>query len=465
MTGKSGKMSNFPSGFSKGLSVRDVNINVAHPGKVFYVGDGTTAGTTVAYPNRRTPSDGNNGSFLAPFATIDYAIGQCTADRGDTIFVLPGYSENISAADAIDIDVDGVTIIGLGSGDKQPKIQFDNAAATVAIDADNVTVMGLNFAASVTSVTKGIDVKDGADDFRIEHNRFSADALTTDEFLDAIFVTTADRGVIKNNYFDMDEAGAQSAIHLVGVILGCEIADNYITGDYAVGNIESVTTAQEQIVIDGNTLINGAHSGLNTVANISLLTGTTGVIQNNNLYTNVTNAVTAAISADACFLSNNTIVNAAESPAVTAEALGRGRLEMTSLAGVETTDEGEASVTFACNGPVDIYGVWGLMTTGADTAEEITLSTESGVTLMALGEIHTATAAGDVFFAAEPGATPTVDEIGTAESWVWDNPVRITGTEDLIDMLAEGAATTDAGEATLYVLWSPVVSGAEIQTV
>ena len=95
MTGFTAQMSTYNQGFSQGLTIRGLPIALAHPGKVFFVGDATNV---KAYPNRKTGSDGNRGSFLDPYATIDYAVGQCLAGRGDIIYVLPGHVEDIAAA-------------------------------------------------------------------------------------------------------------------------------------------------------------------------------------------------------------------------------------------------------------------------------------------------------------------------------------------------------------------------------
>lgn len=394
------------------------------------------------------------------FGTLDEAIN--AASEYDQIIVMPGHSESLDAAADVDVDVNGIQIIGLGTGSNQPRFEFDDTAATFEVNADDIVLDNLHFRADESGVVIGIDVKDGADDLKILNCRFSAETLTTDEFNDAVFITTSDRFEIAGCTFDMDQAAAQSAIHIVGACLGCNIHDNVVLGDYAVGCIEGVTAAAEQVLIQNNTLVNGVHGGLNAVACISLFTGTTGFIQGNSLYTAVTNAVTAAISADGCFLARNTVSTTAETPPVEAELLGRGRLEVTAVASVEVNDEGEGT-PFVVNGPVDLYGLFGVMTTAADETEEISLTTESGTTLMALGEVHTATAAGDVFFAATVGAAPTVDEIGTAEQHLFTDPVRITGDEDGIDMLAEGDVD-GGGEATLYCVWSPVVAGAEVAT-
>ena len=101
MTGKVAHMSNYQQGFDGGVLIRGVPLTVTHPGKVFFVSDTGLA----AYANRKTPSDGNKGTFHAPFATIDYAVGQCVANRGDIIYVLPGHVETISTATSLALDL------------------------------------------------------------------------------------------------------------------------------------------------------------------------------------------------------------------------------------------------------------------------------------------------------------------------------------------------------------------------
>lgn len=114
-----------------------------------------------------------------PLATIDYAIGLCTADQGDIILVAPQHTETISGAAGIDLDVDDVTIIGLGVGSKRPLISFSAAASTFEINADNVTVKNIQFVPTYTGeVAVGIDVKTGSDYVTIEGCRFYESANT-----------------------------------------------------------------------------------------------------------------------------------------------------------------------------------------------------------------------------------------------------------------------------------------------
>src|SRR5262245_489587 len=88
------------------------------PANIFFV-QSTHANAGDAANKGQTPDQ--------PFATLDYAIGRCTADQGDVIIVLPGHVETVSAAGELDIDVAGITIVGVGSGSKQPKVVLDTA--------------------------------------------------------------------------------------------------------------------------------------------------------------------------------------------------------------------------------------------------------------------------------------------------------------------------------------------------
>ena len=57
-------------------------------------------------------SAGNYGTtYKKPFATVNYAYDQCTADQGDIIYILPGHAETIDAATDIVMDLAGITVI------------------------------------------------------------------------------------------------------------------------------------------------------------------------------------------------------------------------------------------------------------------------------------------------------------------------------------------------------------------
>jgi hypothetical protein len=275
--------SNFPQGFNGGLAVRNLPIAPAHPRKAIYVGNNATVLT-----GEKIASDtANKGGFLDPFSTLDYAVGQ--AKSGDIIYVRPGYTQSVTGADAVDVDVAGVTIIGLGRGTTVPKFTYNNSAGEFVIGAANVRIENLWFVPSVTGITKAIDIESGSHFAEIVGCRFGdAEAAGTDEFNATIIVAAASTDVkILNNYINMGEAGAVAGITITGACDRIEIRNNVIIGDYSTANINSITALQNDVIIKDNILVNGVTGGLNTEPTIELLTGSSGVIANNYSAANV----------------------------------------------------------------------------------------------------------------------------------------------------------------------------------
>lgn len=144
--------SNFPNGFGGGVTIRGIPIIQTNPGMTFWVSNATTL-----LGGQVNGSDGNKGTFDSPFATINYALSQCVANRGDIIFVKPGHAETISTAAILVLNVAGVAIIGLGNGSNRPTLTFTAAAANIPVTAANVTVSNIlhraNFADVVSAYT------------------------------------------------------------------------------------------------------------------------------------------------------------------------------------------------------------------------------------------------------------------------------------------------------------------------
>ena len=67
-------------------NVEDQSVST---GDRYFVGS-TVSGASDATTHGMSPD--------RPFATIDYAVGQCTASQGDIIYVMPGHAETVSAA-------------------------------------------------------------------------------------------------------------------------------------------------------------------------------------------------------------------------------------------------------------------------------------------------------------------------------------------------------------------------------
>jgi hypothetical protein len=293
-------ISNYPNGFQGGLLVRDVPVEIPHPGKVFWVNN-----STVLPDLGLGGSDGNPGTYLKPFSTIDYAIGKCKANRGDVIYVMPGHVETIGAAAAVDLDVAGVSVIGLGRGSKQPRLDYTADTGTIEVNADNVSIVNMNFHANVPAVAIGLSILTLATDCLVKGCTFDVETTTTDEFLISINVGVGcDRLIVEDCNMDMGLGGAAAGVKLVGATAGVSIRRNRMVGDYSLAIISGITTLSTEVYIEDNLLLQGGTGNLNAVAVIVLLTGTTGVIRGNYIVCDVATFALQTV-ADACAFMGN----------------------------------------------------------------------------------------------------------------------------------------------------------------
>jgi len=106
-------------------------------------------------------SNGNDGlSPSRPWATVDYAIGRCTANNGDHIIVMPNHAEtSTNTAGYWAFDVAGVTCIGLGVYNQRPRLLLDaGIAATITVSAADVKIKNIVVASGTADVTRAINV-------------------------------------------------------------------------------------------------------------------------------------------------------------------------------------------------------------------------------------------------------------------------------------------------------------------
>lgn len=140
---------NFPQGFAAGLSVRGMPLLQSQPGQVFFVGN-----SSVLNPQQRAGSDGNRGTFLDPFATLNFAVNTaCVIGRGDIVFVMSGHRETISSATILTLNTAGVAVIGLGSGNLRPTFTFTTATtANIPVTGANISIQNCLFLANFLSI-------------------------------------------------------------------------------------------------------------------------------------------------------------------------------------------------------------------------------------------------------------------------------------------------------------------------
>lgn len=212
--------------------------------------------------------------------TINSALGQCRASRGDTVVLLEGHTETISAADSWSNLVAGTHIIGRGWGTMRPTFTWSAAAGTILGDVANVRIENciFNMAGSLSSttaltVTVGIPVT--AAGFQFIGNEVcvavDADQLTTDAFT---LSAAADNCTFAGNYIygralgeitSVIKASAAGAddLHILNNVISASVATaatgvlididaGAILRTLIIGNTLENATASSKYVIDGH---------------------------------------------------------------------------------------------------------------------------------------------------------------------------------------------------------------------
>lgn len=175
-TSQNNLMTSFPAGFSAGLMVRGMPILQTQTGNVFWVDNGPVLPNIAGIA---AGSDGSSsitlnstpgkGTYNRPFASIAQALKMCGQGNGDIIFLKPGHRETITGAGlttqpigafgtALALNVNGVAIIGLGTGDNRPTLTFSTATtANLLLQASNISIQNVlfkcNFAAVASAFT------------------------------------------------------------------------------------------------------------------------------------------------------------------------------------------------------------------------------------------------------------------------------------------------------------------------
>ena len=256
-----------------------------------------------------TDSAGFGKSPDTPFATLAYAITQCTASNDDRIYVMAGHLESIIAAGTIALNKIGVSIIGLGNGTARPKFSWTTiSSATMTISAASTTIKNCIFdiGNGITGLTSGIVIS--AAGVTIEGCTFyPTKAGTWIAPLQSILTTAAANYLTINNCVWQPPAlttttisAATGVIALVGGS-GIRITNNIISSycTTSTGPVSCVTTLTDNITIANNVIWNQTASSTKA---ISLLTGSTGQIVNNRL--GILSGTAPAV-ADGCMFAGN----------------------------------------------------------------------------------------------------------------------------------------------------------------
>jgi len=252
-----------------------------HPGNAYFV-------------DSNSGSDTNKGtSWENALATIDAAVNKCTASNGDVIWVHPAHAENLAADSAIDIDLAGVSVIGIRRGRLMPTLTGTAIAGDCKLAAAGVSIRNLRFLGGIDAMTGIVEVS-GADCAILDCEYRDVTGQATDAI---ITTAAADRLLIDGlRFMGAAGAGANSAIAVVGAD-DTEIRNFYIYGNFAVGGIDFRTTLSARVNIHTGKIWTENAADIAIVDTITSSTGFIGpdiqIMLKDNA-ANITTAVTGA---------------------------------------------------------------------------------------------------------------------------------------------------------------------------
>lgn len=273
--------SNFQHGFKNGVTIRGIPIELVHPGKVFWVGNNATR-----LDNEATAADGNDGTFLRPYATVMAAYSACAASRGDIIFVRPGYAETLTSS-SWTLNKAGVAIIGLGSGSLRPTLTLDGTSDTVNVTAGQNALRNFVLTSTVASLVAVFTTTTAAD-FTVEDCYISESGSGT---ILTVLTTASTSNAADGFYFAKNVvktvgAGTAGLFAAVGIQDRWYIADNYLSSAQTAGIIV-VTAAKELTALQ--VLRNFIKHAMTAATGVVMSGGTThaclstGVVAYNNI--------------------------------------------------------------------------------------------------------------------------------------------------------------------------------------
>lgn len=254
------------------------SLNGPPTGNVLFVGPGGNDNGTGA----------NGASPRAPFLTLAYALTRATANNGDVIYLMPNQTITVSNATSMALSVAGVTIIGLGVGNRRPLFDFTTAnTATIPVSAAGITLQNCRFRASFLSIAAAFTVA-SAVYFTLIGNKFF-DTSNVLNFLNIVQTTgianTADGlALIGNSWNGLGTTSVTSFVVSANDIDGAVWQSNYVL-------LARTATAAILATITAGVLTNLIATGNSAVSQQTADTGgalinvggttSTGIIANN----------------------------------------------------------------------------------------------------------------------------------------------------------------------------------------
>ncbi len=273
---------NINSGHGKHVPI---DILLRATGKKFIVGKSALAHRDMYQEIFRNDVDG-----VPRFAdTIAGALSKCTANSGDTIFVLPGHTETVSGAAGIALDKAGVNIIGLGSGSTRPTITLDTAAtASITVTAANITISNMIFNADFADITTCFSLAN-APFFTLDRCYIKAEEASKN-FL-SVVTTNATTGnasglTITNSKWIEPDTATLHLVNMAGTNADVAIEKNFVqlgvnNNKAALLNVANTKTVTNLRMVDNHVIRLNTDTGTGALLFHTNQSGNSGIVANN----------------------------------------------------------------------------------------------------------------------------------------------------------------------------------------
>lgn len=234
-------------------------------GQVFVVARSAAAGRQIMQDTFKG-FDGVNRYF----ATVDAAINATTANRGDMIFVCPNHTETFTAAAGFALDVAGVSVIGLGSGNNRPvfTISSTNNSGTITQSGNNTVLKNIVVVTNDDELTNAVVVSGDNCYTEFEHQDTSS----------AVEAATVVRGDTANNWtLKLKHLGFTAGNAMVSTVRldDCDNVDITVDayGIMTTAIVEMVDVASTNVKVRGNFYVSGTTNLSKNV--VDTITGST----------------------------------------------------------------------------------------------------------------------------------------------------------------------------------------------
>lgn len=221
-------------------------------------------------------------------STLNSALSQCASGNGDTVYVLPGHTESIAAADVMNGLVAGTQIIGLGTGTNRPTFSFTAATSSFLIDVANVVITNCIFnacATATTTVTAAFPIT--AAGFTFIDNEVIMSAASDQKVTNLFTMSSAAHDfTLKSNYIRGVVDGASTAVVTsTGANQRMRILDNVITTGIATAATGILFDLSNAALVD-NMILRNELSNTTSAARYAIKphANSTGLVNGNTYY-------------------------------------------------------------------------------------------------------------------------------------------------------------------------------------